>query len=71
MLKILLLIRRIEDGLLYRPIKKNTSDTGRSGWWQLIVLFPIIGFMIFIVLLVLASHEANDHGVNLKLVTPA
>jgi uncharacterized membrane protein YhaH (DUF805 family) len=45
---------------------RRLHDTGRSGWWQLIALIPIIGFIILIVFLVQDSHETNDYGVNPK-----
>jgi uncharacterized membrane protein YhaH (DUF805 family) len=45
---------------------RRLHDTGRSGWWQLILFVPIIGFIILIVFLVQDSHDANDYGVNPK-----
>lgn len=45
---------------------RRLHDTGRSGWWQLIALIPLIGFIILIVFLVQDSHDANDYGINPK-----
>ena len=45
---------------------RRLHDTGRSGWWQLILLIPLIGFIILIVFLAQDSHDANDYGVNPK-----
>jgi uncharacterized membrane protein YhaH (DUF805 family) len=45
---------------------RRLHDTGRSGWWQLIYLVPLIGFIVMIVFLVQDSHETNDYGVNPK-----
>ena len=45
---------------------RRLHDTGRSGWWQLIALIPLIGSIIFIVFLVQDSEEDNIYGVNPK-----
>ena len=45
---------------------RRLHDTGRTGWWQLIVLIPLIGFIVLIVFLAQDSHDANDYGVNPK-----
>jgi len=61
-------------GLLVPSISiaaRRLHDTGRSGWWQLIALIPVIGFIILIVFLAQDSHEANDYGVNPKAGEPA
>jgi uncharacterized membrane protein YhaH (DUF805 family) len=61
-------------GLLVPSISiaaRRLHDTGRSGWWQLIVLIPIIGFIVLIVFLAQDSHDANDYGVNPKSGVPA
>jgi len=45
---------------------RRLHDTGRSGWWQLIMLIPLLGFIVLFVFLVLDSHEDNDYGPNPK-----
>lgn len=47
---------------------RRLHDTGRSGWWQLIGLIPLIGFIILIVFLVQDSHDDNEYGSNPKAV---
>jgi uncharacterized membrane protein YhaH (DUF805 family) len=42
---------------------RRLHDTGRSGWWQLIVLLPIIGLIVLIVFLAQeGSAESNQFG---------
>ncbi len=44
---------------------RRLHDTGRSGWWILIFLVPVIGALVILVFLVLASEEGeNEHGPN-------
>jgi uncharacterized membrane protein YhaH (DUF805 family) len=44
---------------------RRLHDTGRSGWWVLILLVPVIGAIVILVFLVLASEEGeNDYGPN-------
>jgi len=45
---------------------RRLHDTGRSGWWQLIAVIPLIGIIILIVFLTQDSHDANDYGSNPK-----
>jgi len=45
---------------------RRLHDTGRSGWWQLIVLIPLIGFIILILFLAQDSGGRNIYGVNPK-----
>jgi uncharacterized membrane protein YhaH (DUF805 family) len=46
---------------------RRLHDTGRSGWWQLLWLVPIIGWIVIIVFLAQDSHEGeNDFGPNPK-----
>lgn len=45
---------------------RRLHDIGRSGWWQLIILLPIIGMIILLVFLVKDSNEENDYGENPK-----
>ena len=50
---------------------RRLHDTGRSGWWQLIYLVPLIGIIVMIVFLAQDSHDENDYGVNPKAGVPA
>ncbi|MEM7292870.1 MAG: DUF805 domain-containing protein [Pseudomonadota bacterium] len=45
---------------------RRLHDTGRSGWWQLIYLIPLIGLIVMIVFCVQDSVEDNDYGPNPK-----
>ena len=45
---------------------RRLHDTGRSGWWQLLYLIPIIGFIVVIIFLAQDSQEGdNDWGAKL------
>jgi uncharacterized membrane protein YhaH (DUF805 family) len=46
---------------------RRLHDTGRTGWWQLIYLVPLIGLIVMIVFLVQDSHEENQYGANPKM----
>ncbi|OCC11665.1 DUF805 domain-containing protein [Streptomyces sp. PTY087I2] len=47
---------------------RRLHDTGRSGWWLLIALVPLVGAIILIVFLASEGKpETNEHGVNPKL----
>ncbi len=42
---------------------RRLHDTGKSGWWQLILLIPLIGWIILIILLVADSEDgSNKYG---------
>lgn len=44
---------------------RRLHDTGRSGWWQLLALIPIVGAIILIVWFATKGHESeNEHGPN-------
>jgi len=45
---------------------RRLHDTGRSGWWQLIGLIPLIGFIVLIVFYVQDSKADNKFGANPK-----
>jgi uncharacterized membrane protein YhaH (DUF805 family) len=38
---------------------RRLHDTGRSGWWQLIVLVPVIGFIVILVFLAQEGKADN------------
>lgn len=42
---------------------RRLHDTGRSGWWLLISLVPVVGFIVLLVFMVLeGDNGANDYG---------
>lgn len=46
---------------------RRLHDTGRSGWWILIGLIPIVGSIILLVFMCLDSDvNTNEHGANPK-----
>ena len=45
---------------------RRLHDTGRTGWWQLIIFIPLIGVIVLLVFLVQDSHGENDYGPNPK-----
>lgn len=48
---------------------RRLHDTGRTGWWQLIGLIPLIGIIVLIVFYVQDSHPgSNQYGPNPKEV---
>lgn len=46
---------------------RRLHDTNRSGWWQLLAIIPIIGWIILIVWCAMDSHAgSNQYGENPK-----
>lgn len=45
---------------------RRLHDTGRSGWWQLIALIPLLGAIVLIVFLAQDSSPDNEYGQNPK-----
>lgn len=45
---------------------RRLHDIGKSGWWQLIVLIPLVGAILLIVWFATDSKEDNQYGVNPK-----
>ena len=41
---------------------RRLHDSGKSGWLQLILLIPLIGWIIVIILMALPSDEDNKYG---------
>jgi uncharacterized membrane protein YhaH (DUF805 family) len=39
---------------------RRLHDTNRSGWWQLIILVPVVGFIVLLVFLAQDSRPARD-----------
>lgn len=49
---------------------RRLHDTGRSGWWILIGLIPIIGTIVLLIFMVLDSQPSeNQYGPNPKATT--
>ncbi|MFB7864996.1 MULTISPECIES: DUF805 domain-containing protein [unclassified Streptomyces] len=47
---------------------RRLHDTGRSGWWILIGLIPLVGFIVLLVFYCTEGDQAqNEHGANPKL----
>ncbi|MEU9997461.1 DUF805 domain-containing protein [Streptomyces sp. NPDC050848] len=47
---------------------RRLHDTGRSGWWFLIILIPLVGAIILIVFLATEGNQTdNAYGPNPKL----
>ncbi len=40
---------------------RRLHDTNRSGWWQLIVLVPVVGFIVLVVLLAQEGKSEGDY----------
>ncbi len=47
---------------------RRLHDIGKSGWWLLISIVPIIGFIVLIVWFATDSKEYNKYGPNPKTV---
>ncbi len=46
---------------------RRLHDTGRSGWWLLIVFVPLVGAIVFLVFTVMDSHPgSNAYGPSPK-----
>jgi len=49
---------------------RRLHDTGRSGWWFLIMFVPLIGAIVLLVFMLLDSKPGqNQYGANPKAVT--
>ncbi len=47
---------------------RRMHDVGKSGWWLLIPIIPIIGWIWFLVLTIKDSDpNENDYGINPKM----
>ena len=46
---------------------RRLHDSGRTGWWFLIIFIPLIGALVLLVFMVLDSEQGtNDYGPNPK-----
>lgn len=44
---------------------RRLHDTGRTGWWLLIALVPLVGAIVILIFMVLDSQPGeNDYGPN-------
>ena len=43
---------------------RRLHDSGKSGWLQLILLIPLIGWIIVIILMALPSDDENKYGLR-------
>jgi len=51
---------------------RRLHDTGRSGWWYLIGLVPLIGFIVLIIFFIQDSQPGdNQYGPNPKTTSPS
>jgi len=51
---------------------RRLHDTDRTGWWQLLLLVPVIGWIVLIVFDALEGNRgANQHGPDPKQLAPA
>jgi len=47
---------------------RRLHDTGRAGWWLLLLLIPLLGALALLVMFVLNSNpDDNEYGPNPKL----
>jgi uncharacterized membrane protein YhaH (DUF805 family) len=46
---------------------RRLHDTGRSGWWTLVNVIPILGQLVYLVFLVQDSQGANQYGSSSKM----
>ncbi|WP_298439393.1 DUF805 domain-containing protein [uncultured Ferrimonas sp.] len=50
---------------------RRLHDTGRSGWWMLLFLVPLIGALVLLVFFCFDSQGDNEYGPNPKAATAA
>lgn len=41
---------------------RRLHDIGKSGWWQLILLIPLIGLIVMIIFCIKKSEDDNQYG---------
>lgn len=50
---------------------RRLHDTGRSGWWYLLALIPIVGWIVLLVFLAEKSGEgSNKYGSSVQVEAP-
>ncbi|MEV1077384.1 DUF805 domain-containing protein [Streptomyces sp. NPDC050211] len=45
---------------------RRLHDTGRTGWWVLISIVPLVGLIVMLVFLCADSQDTNKYGPNPK-----
>lgn len=45
---------------------RRLHDSGRSGWWYLVCLIPIIGDIVFVLFGLAGSQEDNKYGKKIR-----
>lgn len=48
---------------------RRLHDTGRSGWWFLLVFIPLAGLILLVFFILSGDDEENDYGISPKLVS--
>lgn len=48
--------------LMLAVMVRRLHDTGHSGLWYFIVLIPLVGWIWFLILLLMSSNEENQYG---------
>lgn len=50
---------------------RRLHDIGKSGWWELLVLIPIIGWIVLLIFAIMESQPgANQYGPNVTNIPP-
>jgi uncharacterized membrane protein YhaH (DUF805 family) len=50
---------------------RRLHDTGRSGWWQLLIFIPLIGFLVLIAWFAEDRHQVADQYTKITKISPA
>lgn len=48
---------------------RRLHDIGRSGWWQLLWIIPLIGWLVLLVFFVTDSTDDNNYGARSGLTS--
>ena len=41
---------------------RRLHDSGRNGWYILVALIPLVGWIVLLVFMVMESDDSNDYG---------
>lgn len=47
---------------------RRLHDTGRSGWWVLISLVPVVGIVLLVFMCLDSQSDGNQYGANPKAI---